>query len=359
MRTRFALAILASLLASPAAPSTAMAAEGEDGVVEAAIEGYVRPAYAEFHARAEDLSGSVGRLCAGPAPAGLDDVRAAFRKSVEAWSRVELLRIGPVTEENRLERILFWPDRKGTGLKQVQAALATEDKTAADPATLAGKSVAMQGLGALEYVLFGTGSDELAGTAGYRCAYAAAIATNVAAIAGAVEEEWRRPGGFAEQWSRPGAPNPSFRDETEARNELLAIFVDGLELLRDQRLAFLGEAAGDDKPKQALFWRSELTVANLAGGVDGLARLFEASRLAGLLPADQAWIADSIRFEFANAARAAGGVQGPIDEALKDPARRGALAYFRIVTSSLSELFGTRLAAELGLTAGFSSLDGD
>ncbi len=355
MRTRFALAILASI----AAPSAAMAAESADGVVQAAIEGYVRPAYAEFHARAEDLSGAVGKLCAGPTSPVLDDVRAAFARTVEAWSRIELLRVGPVTEDNRLERILFWPDRKGTGLKQVQAALATEDPTATDPATLAGKSVAMQGLGALEYVLFGTGSDALAGTGGYRCAYAAAIAKNVSGIAGAVEEEWRRPGGFAEQWSHPGADNPSFRDETEARNELLAIFVDGLELVRDQRLGFRGEAAGDDKPKQALFWRSELTVANLAGDVTGLARLFEASQLAGLLPSDQAWIADSIRFEFVNAARAADGLHGPIDEALRDPARRDALVYFGIVTSSLSELFGTRFAAELGLTAGFSSLDGD
>jgi predicted lipoprotein len=31
----------------------------------------------------------------------------------------------------------------------------------------------------------------------------------------------------------------------------------------------------------------------------------------------------------------------------------------RLVTSSLSELFGVRLAGALGLTAGFSSLDGD
>ncbi len=72
--------------------------------------------------------------------------------------------------------MLFWPDRKGTGLKQVQAALASKDPTAADAAQLAGKSVAMQGLGALEFVLYGTGSEELA-TAGesYRCAYGAAI----------------------------------------------------------------------------------------------------------------------------------------------------------------------------------------
>lgn len=354
MNVRLALG-LAAWLALPAAG----AAQGADGIVEAAIEGYVKPAYAEFDARAEDLSGAVDRLCATPSPSRLDDARAEFGRTVAAWSRIELLRIGPVTEENRLERVLFWPDRKGTGLKQIQAALATEDATAADPATLAGKSVAMQGLGAMEFVLFGTGADALAATAGYRCAYAAAIAENVSAIAGAVEEEWRRPGGYADRWSDPGDANPSFRDETEALNELLGVIVEGLELVRDQRLGFLGAADADDKPKQALFWRSGLTVDNIASDLAGLSHLFEASRLADAVPADQAWIAASIRFEFTNAARAAEGAHGPIEEALEDPARREALAYLRIVTKSLNELFGTRLAAQLGLTAGFSSLDGD
>ena len=85
-----------------------------------------------------------------------------------------------MTKENRLERILFWPDRKSTGLKQVQRALAEKDATATNPAKLKGKSVAMQGLGALEFVLFGTGAEKLAGPGeDYRCAYGRAIAGNV------------------------------------------------------------------------------------------------------------------------------------------------------------------------------------
>ena len=85
--------------------------------------------------------------------------------------------------------MLFWPDRKGIGLKQVQAALAAKDPTAADAAQLAGKSVAMQGLGALEFVLFGTGAETLAGTGdAYRCAYGAAIAANLDGIAAELDD---------------------------------------------------------------------------------------------------------------------------------------------------------------------------
>lgn len=354
MKAGLAIGVVAWLALSASA-----GAQGPNEVVKAAIEGYVEPAYAEFHERAGELAGAVGRLCDAPSPEGLDGVRSAYGQTVAAWSRIELLRLGPVTEDNRLERILFWPDRKGTGLKQVQAALASEDPSAADAGSLAAKSVAMQGLGAMEFVLFGTGAETLAGAGGYRCAYGAAIAQNLSSIAGAVAKEWRRPDGYAGEWSNPGETNPHFRDETEALNELLGVYVDGLELVRDQRLGFLGATTTDDRPKQALFWRSGLTVENLAGDLAGLARLFEASGIADRLPADQAWIASSIRFEFANAARAAEGVHGSIDEVLRDPARRDAVAYLGIVTSSLSELFGTRLAPVLGLTAGFSSLDGD
>jgi predicted lipoprotein len=55
----------------------------------------------------------------------------------------------------------------------VQELLAKQDPTATDAATLRGKSVAMQGLQALEFVLYGTGSETLATGDDYRCRYAA------------------------------------------------------------------------------------------------------------------------------------------------------------------------------------------
>ena len=79
---------------------------------------------------------------------------------------------------------LFWPDRKGIALRQVQAILAKQDATATDPATLKTKSVAVQGLGALEYVLFGTGAEALALPEGdFRCDYGNAITSAVSDVA--------------------------------------------------------------------------------------------------------------------------------------------------------------------------------
>ena len=339
--------------------SPALATKAQD-IVNRAIDGFVRPGYHTFHETTTALSEAGKALCATPSQAALDAARKSFGATVDAWSQIEIIRFGPVTEENRLERVLFWPDRKGTGLKQVQAALTAEDATAADPAQLAGKSVAMQGLGALEFVLFGTGSEALATGDAYRCSYGAAIAGNLVAIAAHIDTAWAVPDGFAKTWATPSADNPLYRDGTEAVTELMDVFVTGTELVRDVRLGgFLGKEAKDDKPKQALFWRSGKTVDALAGNLAGMKALLEASKLAGALPVDQAWMGGEALFEFSNAANAAAGTEGPIADVLADPGKRAKLAYFGLVTSSLSEIFGTQMSGALGLTAGFSSLDGD
>jgi len=353
MKLLFALAIGTAAFAGTAHAGNA--------AIVRAINGYVLPAYMDFHTAAAVTRADMAALCDAPAAARLATAQGDFLRLVSAWSAAEFLRFGPVTEENRLERILFWPDRKGIGLKQVQAALAQQDPTAIDPATLADKSVAMQGLGALEFVLFGTGYEALGDAGeGYRCAYGRAIAENVEQMAAAILAGWQAPDGIAQAWANPSADNRLYRTDQESMTELLDVFVHGIELVRDVRIGgFLGETADDDKPKQAIFWRSGGTVASIGGDLGGARRLFDAVDFVQLLPADSAWIVQSTGFEFGNAERALSALSGPPADLLSDPESREKLAYARLVTSSLSELFGTRLAPALGLTAGFSSLDGD
>jgi len=257
--------------------------------------------------------------------------------------------------------MLFWPDRKSIGLKQVQAALADKDPTATDPAQLAGKSVAMQGLGALEFVLYGDGADALAGKDDpYRCAYGAAVAGNIETMAGDVSAAWNKPDGFAALWANPGPQNALYRDGNEAVTELVGVFINELEMMRDVRLkGFLGGKPDADKPKQAIYWRSQNTANALAGNLAGVDALFQASKLGDALPPDARWLAESVHIQLVNGVATAKSIQGPIDKTLADPALREKLEHFALITSSLSTLIGTRLTAEFGLTAGFSSLDGD
>lgn len=352
--------LILCLAAFATGATPALASKATD-IVTAGIDGFIRPGYSAFRDSAAQLSLAGTALCAAPSQQALDAARASFGAAVDAWSRIEIIRFGPVTEENRLERILFWPDRKSIGLKQVQAAIASEDVSAADPASLAGKSVAMQGLGALEFVLFGTGADDLRGATGaYRCRYGQAIATNLNTMASGIVAAWASPAGIAAQWANPGAENPLYRSDDEAMTELFNVFVHGLEMIRDVRInGFLGQTSDDDKARQAIYWRSDGTMISIASGLEGLQRLLEAADLSGLLDDETNWIPDSIGFELTNAEKALQDADGPLVEVLRNAEKRKKLEYARLVTSSLSELFGVRLAGALGLSAGFSSLDGD
>ncbi|BCM17043.1 imelysin family protein [Mesorhizobium sp. J8] len=344
-----------------AAALPASAAVKASDVIGRAIDGFVRPAYASLDEHADGLTKAMHQLCEAPTGQKLEAARAAFSATVEAWSVAEIIAFGPIKENNRLERMLYWPDRKSIGLRQVQATLASKDPSATDPAQLAQKSVAMQGLGALEYVLYGDGAETLAGKdEPYRCAYGAAVAGNVETMAGEVRDAWQKPDGFAGLWANPGPKNPLYRDGNEAVTELVGVFINELDMIRDVRLkGFLGVKPDADKPKQAIYWRSQNTARSLAGNLSGIDQLFQASKLGDALPADARWMAESIHIQLANGVTTAKSIAGPIDKALADPTLRDKLQHFALITSSLSTLIGTRMTAEFGLTAGFSSLDGD
>ena len=359
MLKRSALVFVLPLALLAAYPASA-AVKASD-IIQRAIDGFVRPAYADLHEHAETLTKAMHKLCDAPSQGELGAARAEFSATIDAWSSAEIIGFGPIKENNRLERMLYWPDRKSLGLKQVQAALSAKDPTATDPAQLTGKSIAMQGLGALEFVLYGDGADTLTGKDDpYRCAYGAAVAGNIESMAKDVNEAWNKPDGFAALWANPGPQNPLYRDGNEAVTELVGVFINELEMVRDVRLkGFLGGRPDADKPKQAIYWRSQNTTASLAGNLSGIDTLFRASKLGDALPPDSRWMAESIHIQLVNGVATAKSVQGPIDKALADPALREKLEHFALITSSLSTLIGTRLTAEFGLTAGFSSLDGD
>ena len=110
------------------------------GVMAKAVDDVIRPGYRRFHASASALTGAMNGLCAAPSSDTLAKAKAAFANTVSAWSEIEMVRLGPVLEKNRFERILFYPDRKGLGLKQVQAALASGNEADTKAETIAGKS---------------------------------------------------------------------------------------------------------------------------------------------------------------------------------------------------------------------------
>ena len=123
---RLVLIVLLLLLASPAMAQTAT-----QQVLQAAVSQAIRPGMLVFKARASGLSIAMNALCTVPSEGTLAIVRGQFRQAALAYGRVEFLRIGPLMEDNRADRLLFWPERKRFMGPVVQAATRPNSSLAA------------------------------------------------------------------------------------------------------------------------------------------------------------------------------------------------------------------------------------
>jgi predicted lipoprotein len=307
------------------------------------------------------MKSRLAALCTTASEANLAAAREQFGPVVSAWSRIELFRFGPLMTDNRSDRILFWPDRKGIALKQVQGILAEAEETAVTPERLAGKSVAVQGLGALEFVLFGTGSDALATADGFfRCDYASAIAELMSGTAAQMSAEWNDPEGISARMIRPSETDATYRSNDEVLEELVGVMAHGVEAIRDQRiLPFLGRDGAAPKPKSALFWRSNQTAPSILANFAGLEALLVGSDIWEYAPTEQFSIGEGAIAAFRQAAAAGATVTGSVEEAVADPAKVRALTDLVTASQTIGKLTGEDLPAALGLSVGFSSLDGD
>jgi predicted lipoprotein len=331
-------------------------------VVENTIEQYLRPEFTALTEKTEAITIAMEALCAAPSAEGLAAANNSFNDVLAAWSFVEYARLGPVIEGKRLERFSFWPDPKGIGLRQVQEVLAKKEPTASDAATLKGKSVALQGLQALEFVLFGTGSEALAEGDEFRCSYGRAIGENLDAIAGEISAGWEDEAGYVALMRDPGPDNPVYRTPAEPTGDIIEILTTGFQYLRDVKIgAFIGENPKKAKPRRAAFWRSGQSLAAIRANFEGLKRLWEVSGLIAVLetrPGGPAMI-NSVNFEFDTALRDLDAGFPPLEQAVTQAKDHNRIIYLFIVADTLWKLFAEDISGALGLRMGFNALDGD
>lgn len=242
------------------------------------LEKHIRPGYRQLHDAARALAQANKALCQKPNEKLRQATRAAFVAMVRVWGRIEHIRFGPIAEGYAHERIAFWPDPKGVGARQVRRILSKRTPAVLEPVALAKKSVAVQGLTALEIVLFAKGNEAVAqdGVSGrFRCGYGLAIARNLERITGTLVADWRSNGKFSALWLNPGADNPVYLTGKEVTRDSARALLDGLEALREHKIAGpIGLRPDGAARTRAAFWRSNLAIAFIHSNSEGLLDLF-------------------------------------------------------------------------------------
>jgi predicted lipoprotein len=367
--------VLAATLLCGSAPPASQGEADQAAIARAALSEVIRPGYAALAEGTGALTGKVDTLCKQPSAAALSATKDAFAATVAALSKVEILRFGPVTESHRFERLFYWPDPKGIGLRQVQEALAKEDEAVTLPDELATKSVALQGLPALEYLLYGDGAEilseedsvdgqesrpKLENAGAFRCRFALSIATNIDRIARNVVEGWREGSAYEKAFLGPVPDDPIYHAPKEVTLDLFKSFVAGIELVRDQKLGKpLGAAPEDAKPKLAAFWRSGLSFASAAGNLEGVRALFAQGGFARVVAQESPGVENSILFDLDHAVEVLRGIDQPMEEVVKDEDLRAKIEALRVSLKSAAQTAGDMIAQGAGLAFGFNAMDGD
>jgi predicted lipoprotein len=332
-------------------------------IAKQSLEQYIRPGYAHLAESTAALNQSVAAVCRTPSEAALKDAKEAFAATVQAWSLVEPIRFGPVAEQHRYERIFYWPDPKGLGARQVREALGKEDATVTEAASLSAKSVALQGLPALEYLLYGDDAGTLAkggGKATFRCRFAETIAANLGGMAKDIAAGWQDSAPYAKAYLEPGPANAAYHIQKEVTLELFKTFTTGIEMVRDQKMAkALGAKPDQARPQLAPFWRSDLSFSNMADNLQSVRELFAKGGFAQVVHDDSPGVEDSIVFDLNHAIEVLRGLDKPITQAVHNEDLRAKLEALRVSLKSAATTAGDIISRSAGLTFGFNAMDGD
>lgn len=368
------LAVLDGVNAHASAPeqtqvlvSPAVALKTQTEIARDAVDRFILPRIATFKARSEALSQAVAKLCTeavGEVKAARDTAQSAFVETVRAWAPLDMIRFGPSAREHRLERILFWPDPRAIAERQLNGLLAARNAELLKPGALTTQSVAVQGLTALEYLLFDDrkplgGGDDEAGR--YRCGMAAAIAASIDTVAGEIESGWQGDAGHRAKILNPGPDNVLYRDTAESAREIAKALVLGFDLVRD-RIALPELAAiARDPPRRARlpFERAGATGAFVHATIRALKDLYDTCGFAARIGPDKKWMANFLTT----------GWDGLIKESQRlDEVRAGQVGSedhlhvvrkLRFDITSIRQIVVKELAANAGIILGFNELDGD
>lgn len=352
------IAILLACAPAVAAPDDAALTKAVVATAQTAII----PTYRAFETLSKDLDAATIAFCIAPDQTAYDTVTTAFAASAQAWARIQFISFGPISKDRRSSRIAFWPDQRNVLGRQLSAFLAAKDDAALTQERFQGASVALQGLPALERLLFDDGG-LTAFTSGdaatFRCKFALSITGNLAAVATIVGDTWTTgDDAYLPKLEKPGAGSGSFLNGSDALARFLNDTVTGLIAVRDLKILAPMKENG---AKASEYRRSGAGKAALAANLQGFADMLRApGGLLDLARSSGAQAeADAASASLDKCLALITAIANPIDVAVTDAKDRETLTALDAELKSLRDVLAGPIAKALNLTLGFNALDGD
>jgi predicted lipoprotein len=314
-------------------------------VVADVVDHHVLPRVSGFVGAAAALYDTARSECQADGP----QLQGRFHAAFDAWTGMSHLRFGPTETGDRAFAIAFWPDSRGVTPRALRDLLQDEDPALRDPLAFQEVSIAARGLYALEFLLFDAelsafGSDEA------RCALVQAIARDVAGNAAQIDQDWRSRRADLLKHPGPGAP---YTTDAEAAQELFKALGTGLQFTADTRLGRPIGTFDRPRPTRAEARRSGRSLRQVELSVAS------ARDLALRLAAGNLQLVGDLTVAFDRVDQAAARIEDPVFAGVSDVQGRLRVEALQQRINEARALIAEQLGPELGVSAGFKSLDGD
>ncbi|EKO3782773.1 iron-regulated protein A [Vibrio harveyi] len=270
-------------------------------------------------------------------------IKQQWHQTMLAWMALQGQERGPATALEQSWNVQFWPDKKNTTGRKMSVLTKSDQIWSAED--ISTQSVTVQGLGALEWLLYDKASS--LSTNSNTCATSIAIAENLNNKANIIADSW--------------AQNPwKSLDMTEWESEYISLLSNQLEYSMKKLSRPLAKI-GKPRPYFSESWRSQTSLSNLKANLEALQALYLAngSGLDALLREQgHSELADRVVHQFDMALDT-----WPEDKSLfaalqtKDGYRMVLAQYNKL--EQLKYLIHEEVAIELGVVIGFNATDGD
>ncbi|MFC5077994.1 Imelysin [Vibrio thalassae] len=208
----------------------------------------------KFKTAMVNLQSQTEQFC--QAKSSLEQVSLAWKQGMSRWMWIQGQERGPAMALEQNWNVQFWPDKKNTTGRKMSQAVKT-DVWSMESVQL--QSVTIQGLGAVEWLLYDEASTLAKGTREH-CALATAITASLTDRADTIFKAWQ-----TNPWSS--------LDKEAWEAEYLALLSNQLDYSMKKLSRPLAKI-GAPRPYFSESWRSKISMSNLKANVEALQALY-------------------------------------------------------------------------------------
>jgi predicted lipoprotein len=317
-------------------------------------EQVIVPSYSNFAARCRELNTVAGALTETPDTATLHQVQAAWSNAMLAWRPAQVVRSGPLLDQDVLSRIHFWPIRRQSVEKVLR------DTRPISESYIAELGAPAVGLCALEFLLFDLKSGDTVVLANFngpqaerREVYLRALTADLARQAESVVTAWTKPAGYQEKFVEAGQ---------ESVNLVVNDLLQAVEVATEERLKYALDLHENKllKPEFIQGAAAGISQQSVSEVIRGAQRLYLGDGgfgLASQLRQLQSPVAARIEAQFRVALKSLDALGAPLEKALLTDRAAVNRAYDEC--KKLEVMLKVEMASAFGVTLTFNSTDGD